>query len=236
MAIIQSGAVPTSLLTVDPTFAAIRTSDHPPEIVGSYQIGLTTGSIGTVGANSTIVSWRWVPTNTSLLCMIRRVEVGVVITSAVTTAQYMTVAMTRASSWSIADTVGTGGTTVSMTANNNKSNSLRTSMVASSLTSGSILVAGTAVNTAGTRTLDSYPLGYVTGNTTSTVGATVIPMTPIFQHQPGDYPLIMSSSSSSTAEGFVINNINALASGNAQFIINVEWMELNATTGNVIAY
>lgn len=237
MAIIQSGAVPTNLLTVDPTFAAMRVSDHPPEIIGAYQAGFSTGAIPTVGANSTLVSWRWIPSNASLLCMIRRIEVAAVITAAVTTAQNLTVSLTKVSSWSAADTVGTAGTTVAFTNNAGKSNALRSVMSGSSASNSSgVLIAGTAVNTAGTRTLDNNAMGFLVGNTTSTVGATVIPMTPIFQHQVGDYPLILNSTTSAAAEGFVINNVTALATGTVQFFFNIEWMELNATTGNAIAY
>jgi hypothetical protein len=228
MAIIQSGATSTSLLTVDPTFTAARTSDHPPEVLGAYSIGVQTGAVASLAANGTLFSFRWSPSTSTQLCMVRRVEIGAYVNGAVTTSQQLSVVMTVARSWTVNDSVGTS---VLFTQTNSQKQ--RTSMPVSAFASGGdIRVPTTAVNTAGTRTLDTNAMAQVFGTTGTAAGTTIFSVAPIFQHSPGDYPLIFAAN-----EGFVINNgPTALATGSASFIINVEWMELNATTGNAIAY
>jgi hypothetical protein len=83
---------------------------------------------------------------------------------------------------------------------------------------------------AGTRTLDTQPIAYLAG--ASTAIGTTLTSTPIYQHQSGDYPLILAYQ-----EGFIINNVQTMgATGVINLTVNVEWMELSATSGNVIAY
>ena len=226
MAIIQSGASSTTLLTVDPTFVAARVSDHPPEILGAYSMGLTSGALTTAAAGSTVFSFRWAPATSTQLCMVRRVEIGFSTTTAFTTAQSLQYSMQIARTWTASDT---GGTAAAFTQTN--TGKLRTSMPTSAFAAGGqIMIANTGANTAGTRTLDTQAIGFVQG--ASTAVATVLTATPIFQHQPGDYPLILA-----TNEGFIINNVTLMgAAGVINLTVNVEWMELAATTGNAIAY
>jgi len=226
MAIIQSGATSTSLLTVDPTFAAARISDHPPEILGAYSMGLASGALTTVAAGGTVFSFRWAPPTTTQLCMVRRIEVGFATITAFTTAQSVSYNLQVARNWSASDT---GGTAAAFTQTNTAKQ--RTTMPTSAFAGGGqLMIATTGANTAGTRTLDTQAMGFVTGQ--STAVATVMPTTPIFQHTPGDYPLIFANN-----EGFVLNNVILMgAAGVINLYVNVEWMELNATTGNAIAY
>jgi hypothetical protein len=92
------------------------------------------------------------------------------------------------------------------------------------------MIANTGANSAGTRTLDTQAMSFVQGASTA-IGVSLSP-TPLFQHQPGDYPLILANN-----EGFIINNVTTMgATGVINLIVNVEWMELAATTGNAIAY
>jgi hypothetical protein len=226
MAIIQSGASSTTLLTVDPTFVAARISDHPPEILGAYSMGLTSGALTTAAAGSTVFSFRWAPATTTLLCMVRRVEIGYATTTAFTTAQSLQYSMQIARQWTASDT---GGTAAAFTQTN--TGKLRTVMPTSAFAGGGqIMIANTGANTAGTRTLDTQAIGFVQG--ASTAVGTVLTATPVFQHQPGDYPLILAQN-----EGFIINNVQLMgAAGVINLTVNVEWMELAATTGNAIAY
>ena len=65
MAMIQSGA-DSSLLTVDPTFKAARITVRPPEGVGFYQLGASTGNLTNttvVGSNAPLFGMRWAPGN-----------------------------------------------------------------------------------------------------------------------------------------------------------------------------
>jgi hypothetical protein len=226
MAVIQSGASSTSLLTIDPTFVAARVSEHPPEILGAYSLGLTSGALTTAAAAGTVFSFRWAPATTTQLCMVRRVEIGFATTTAFGTAQALQYSMQIARNWSASDT---GGTAAAFTQTN--TGKMRTVMPTSAFAGGGqIMIANTAANTAGTRTLDTQAMGFVQG--ASTAVGTVLTATPIFQHSPGDYPVILASN-----EGFIINNVVLMgATGVINLTVTVEWMELNATTGNAIAY
>lgn len=226
MAIIQSGASSTTLLTVDPTFVAARMSDHPPEILGAYSMGLTSGALTGVAAAGTVFSFRWAPATTTQLCMVRRVEIGFSTVTAFGTAQSLQYSMQIARQWTASDT---GGTAAAFTQTN--TGKLRTSMPTSAFAGGGqLMIANTGANTAGTRTLDTQAIGFVQG--ASTAIGTVLTATPIFQHQPGDYPLILANN-----EGFIINNVTLMgATGVINLTVTVEWMELAATTGNAIAF
>lgn len=226
MAIIQSGASSTTLLTVDPTFVAARTSDHPPEILGAYAMGLTSGALTVAAAGSTVFSFRWAPPTSTQLCMVRRVEVGFSTVTAFGTAQALQYSMQVARNWSASDT---GGTAALFTQTN--TGKLRTAMPTSAFAGGGqIMIANTGANSAGTRTLDTQAIGFVQG--ASTAIGTALTAAPIFQHQPGDYPLILANN-----EGFIINNVTTMgATGVINLTVNVEWMELAATTGSAIAY
>lgn len=226
MAVIQSGASGTTLLTVDPTFVAARTSDHPPEILGAYQMGLTSGALTVVAAGATVFSFRWAPPTNTQLCMVRRVELGFSTITAFGTAQSLQYSMQIARNWSASDTGGTGA--LFTQTNTGK---MRTAMPTSAFAGGGqIMIATTAANTAGTRTLDTQAMAFTQGS--STAVATTLLSSSIWQHQTGDYPLILANN-----EGFIINNVQTMgATGVINLVVNVEWMELAATTGNAIAY
>ena len=82
-----------------------------------------------------------------------------------------------------------------------------------------IRIASTAALTAGTRTLETVALASAAG-TTSGVG-TSMPITPLFSHDPGDYPLILAQN-----EGFIITNGIAMgAAGVINLIVNIEFAE-----------
>jgi hypothetical protein len=226
MAIIQSGAASTTLLTVDPTMLAARISERPPEILGAYGMGLTSGALTGVAAGGTVFSFRWAPATTTQLCMVRRIEIGFSTTTAFTTAQSLQYSLQIARQWTASDT---GGTAAAFTQTN--TGKFRTVMPTSAFAGGGqIMIATTGANTAGTRTLDTQAIAFTQGS--STAVATTMLNNPIHQHQPGDYPIIFAAN-----EGFIINNVQAMgAAGVINLTVNVEWMELAATTGNAIAY
>jgi hypothetical protein len=226
MAIIQSGANSTVLQTIDPTFLAARYSERPPEILGAYQIGLTSGALTVAAAGSTVYSFRWAPAVTTNLCMLRRVEIGFSTTTAFTAAQSLQYSMQLARQWTANDT---GGTTALFTQTN--TGKFRTTMPTSAFAGGGqIMIANTGANTAGTRTLDTQAMAFTQGS--STALATTMLNNPLYQHQTGDYPIILAAN-----EGFIINNVQVMgAAGVINLTVNVEWFELAATTGNAIAY
>lgn len=226
MAIIQSGASSTVLQTVDATMLAARVTERPPELLGAYSLGITSGALTTVAAGGTVFSFRWAPPTTTQLCMVRRVEIGFSTITAFGTAQSLQYSMQVARQWTASDT---GGTAALFTQTNTAK--LRTTMPTSAFAGGGqIMIATTAANTAGTRTLDTQAMAFTQG--ASTAIATVMSQQPIFLHQPGDYPLILANN-----EGFIINNVTVMgATGVINLTVTVDWMELAATTGNAIAY
>jgi len=239
MAIIQTGVasgVAGGNLIIDPAFQASRSSERPPECLGSYSTTLVSGlnvAATFAGANTStgtlypIFSFRWAPVDTTKLCMIRRVEVSFSTTTAFTAAQAIQVMMVVARNFSA--NLGTVGFSTTFTQSN--TTKLRTSMPQTNfVTGGQIAISGTAVMTAGTYVADTQYMSSVVGASTGL--GTGIPTTPIFQHQTGDYPLIFASN-----EGFILSNgLTFGAAGVGAFMVNVEWMELAATTGNAIAY
>lgn len=233
MAIIQSAVAATSggNLIVDPTMQAGRISERPPEILGAYSMSqvsgaLTTVAAGTIASAVPVFSFRWAPATTTLLCMIRRIEVGFNTITAFGAAQSLQYNLIIGRNYTVSPSGGTPATfAVANTAKH------RTSMQNTAFTGGGdFRMATTAALTAGTVTLDSQFMATVNG--TSTAVGVSMPMTPLFQHQPGDYPLIFANN-----EGFIINNGQLMgATGVINLIVNVEWMELAATSGNAIAY
>lgn len=226
MAIIQSGANSTVLQTVDPTMTAGRVTIRPPELLGAYELGLVSGALTGVAAGAPVFAFRWAPAVSTNLCMIRRVEIGFSTITAFTTAQSLQYSIQIARQWTANDT---GGLTAAFTQTNTAK--MRTTMPTSAFAGGGqIMISNTGANTAGTRTLDTQAMAFVSGS--STAIGTTMPNTAIIQHQTGDYPIILAAN-----EGFIINNAQAMgAAGVINLYVNVEWFEVAATTGNPIAY
>ena len=227
MAIIQTAAASSGSAVVDPTFQAIRFSERPPEILGAYQYAITSGALTGVAAGALAYSFRFNPAVTTNLCLIRRVEIGFSTITAFTTAQSLQYSMQIARAFTAVDSGGSSGAFTQ--ANTGK---MRTTMPTSqmSLTGSNIQIANTGAMSAGTRTLDTQPIAFLAGS--STAIGTTLTITPIYQHQSGDYPLILGYQ-----EGFILNNVQTMgAAGVINLTVNVEWMELSATSGNVISY
>lgn len=227
MAIIQTAAASSGSAVVDPTFQAVRFTQRPPEILGSYQYAITSGALTVVAAGALVFSFRFNPAVTTNLCMIRRVEINFATITAFGAAQSLQYSMQIARAFTAVDSGGTSGAFTQ--ANTGK---MRTAMPTSqmSLTGSNIQIANTGAMSAGTRTLDTQPISFVAG-TSSAVG-TSLTLAPIYNHVPGDYPLILGYQ-----EGFIINNVQTMgATGVINLTVSVEWMELSATSGNVIAF
>ena len=213
MALIQSG-IDTTLMTVDPTMKAAHVVIKPDELTGAYQLSLTSGALTTVAAGTasagTVYSFRYAPGG-STVCVIKRVAVGFVTTTAFGTAQQMGFGLFAARSFTGADS---GGTAAVLTGNNNK---YRTSLATSSVTN--VNIGTTGALTAGTRTLDAQPLGTV--NFWVAGVGTSLTNTDLISYDPNDYPFVLANQ-----EGFVIQNqILMGATGVGTLVVNVEWFE-----------
>jgi hypothetical protein len=234
MAIIQTGVASGAAggnLIIDPTFQAARNSERPPECLGSYSISMVSGLItviaaGTTGSLVSLYSFRWAPVTSTQLCMIRRIEVGFNTTTAFGTAQSLQYNLMMLRNFTVNQSAGTAA---SFSQTNTGKH--RTVMPTSALAGGGGIQMATTTALSGTSfTADSQ--FYATVNGSSTAIGTSVPMTPIYQHQTGDYPMILAAN-----EGFMINNGQVMgATGVGNLIVNVEWMELAATTGASIAY
>jgi hypothetical protein len=226
MAIIQSGANSTVLQSVDPTFLAARQTNRPPEILGAYNLGMRSGALTVVAAGAPVYSFRWAPPTTTNLCMVRRVRVGFSTVTAFTALQALQYSMTVARAFNANDT---GGTAALFTQTNTAK--LRTVMPNSGFVGGGqIMISNAGALTAVTRTLDTETMGFVQGSATGL--GTTLTAASIYDHQSGDYPLILANN-----EGFVISNLTTMgAAGVINLTVSVEWMELAATTGNPISF
>ena len=213
MALIQSG-VDSTLLTVDPTMKAAHVVIKPDELTGAYQLAQASGALTTIAASTssagTVFSFRYAPGG-STVCVVKRVSVGFVCTTAFGAAQQMGYGLYAARSFSGADS---GGTAATLTGNNQK---YRTSLATTGVTN--INMATTAQLTAGTRTLDSQALG-ATYFWVPAAGTSLV-QTDLLSYDPNDYPFVLA-----TGEGFVIQNLVLMgATGVGTLVVNVEWFE-----------
>src|SRR5208337_706818 len=81
MAQIQSGAT-SDLLTIDPTFKALRFTLRPPEVTGAYRLALKTGAVsaGTT-AGQVLFAYRYTGSGVAILTSLR---IGLNVTTAYT--------------------------------------------------------------------------------------------------------------------------------------------------------
>lgn len=196
---------------VDTTFRARRISIRPPEVINWNSISGVSGLLTGVAAAGPVFSFRNTGTN---LIMVRRLSAGFITTTAFTAAQGLYYNMLKANAFTASDT---GGTAL-YTAGANKHRNSFTNITSAP----DIRIATTAALTAGTRTLEAIPLAAACG-TSNAVGASLA-MSPLFSHDPGDYPLILAQN-----EGFIITNGIAMgAAGVINLLINLEFAEATA--------
>jgi hypothetical protein len=227
MAIIQSGVSGSTLMTVDPTYAAARMSQRPIEQLGTYLVGASTGAYTGAGANTPLFSMRFVAGSAgqAQVAIIQRITINFVLTTLFTTAQQVAFAAFVARSFTGSDT---GGTQIVVSGNNQKNRtSAQTSQIA---TAGDIRISSTGALTAGTRTLDSAAFSYTNGfggGALSTISIQPQQLT-LYENFSGDTPIVLASN-----EGIVINNIIPFGSGGvAGVAVNIEWTE-SATTSTL---
>lgn len=135
-------------------FRAGRVTGRPLDhgAFGHYRMGVTTGTLAAaLAANSELFQFRW--TDATRLCIVQKVLVSAGANVAATAAGLVNLDLSIARSWSAA---GTGGTAATLTGNNQK---VRSNMGTTLL--GEARIATTAALGAGTKTLDSQPIGNV---------------------------------------------------------------------------
>jgi hypothetical protein len=214
MAVIQN-STSADQVTLDPTFKASHVVLKPDELTGAYQLSAQSGALTTIAAAGRIFSFRWAP-GTGQLCVIKRVSISFVCTTAFTAAQQMGYGLYVARSFTASDTVGTQ--VAPFSTNFNK---YRTTQTSSNVTDARIGIA--AVTSGGTiNTTDTNALGLV--NFWVPGAGTSLPTTNLISYNASDYPLVLQNN-----EGFVIQNTILMgATGVGTAIVNVEWFETNS--------
>jgi len=222
MAIIQSGVSGTTLMTVDPTYAAARVTTRPIEQLGSYSVSLLTGAYTVAAANTPMFSMRFVAGSAgqAQIAIIQRIVLSIMPTTGFTTAQQVNYGAYVARSFSAVDS---GGAAATLTGNNNK---LRTSMTTTQLAAtGDMRIATTGTLTAGTRTLDSQAFAVAAAFVPVTLVAQPASQIILYENFNGDTPIVLA-----TQEGIIINNLTLMgAAGVLSIGVTVEWTE-SATT------
>lgn len=226
MAIIQSGVSGSTLMTVDPTFTAGRTSQRPIEQLGTYLYGGFTGLVTGVAANAPILSMRFVAgsAGSAQIALIQRITINYVMNTGFTASQQIAFAAFVARSFTASDS---GGTQIVVSGNNQKARtSNQTSQIA---TNGDMRISSTGALTTGTRTLDSQAFAVSNswaGTTVQSLGVQVPQQVILYECFTGDTPVVLQSN-----EGLIINNVVALgAAGVITIAINVEWTESNTAS------
>lgn len=198
-----------SVLAIDSTHSAARVSPRPVELGtgGAFRSVFATGALTGAGASTPVMSFRW--TSATLNALLMRMQATIETTTAFTTAQFLEFAPYIARSFTANDSGGNAVTAPKK----------RTSLAATAV--GDFRVASTGALTAGTRTLDAQPVGYLAAYSAA-AGFTLGKNTLFDIAIEEQYPIVLAQN-----EGLVVNNVIALgAAGVLKIIFELEWLEL----------
>lgn len=195
-------------------FRALKVTCMPYEYgsLGSYKLMKATGTMaaGLAGA-APIMSFRW--TDATRLAVVSRVALTGLGSLTGFTAGQALFELYVARSFTVIDT---GGTTLTITGNNGK---MRTSMGTTLL--GNMLVSATATLTAGTRTLDSQPVGIYQHSLPTTANLNfVVGNQALFQAVDYNHPIVLAAN-----EGLVVQ-ATVPATGTWLSGVSVAWTEV----------
>jgi len=205
------------ILQIDGSHRAGRVSLRPVDhgALGQYAVTAVSGTIlASLAASSPIFSCRW--GNATNLMYIEEISVQAQHSVAAAALAQFDLQLLIARAFTASDT---GGTAVTLSGNNAKR---RTNMGASLVTN--MQVANTGTMTAGTRTLDTSPIGRIQGQMKTTIGGMIFDVLPqpLFKAAPGVHPLIFAQD-----EGFIISNpIAAPATATWILAVTVRWAEI----------
>jgi hypothetical protein len=199
------------------TFRALKVQQMPLEYgaLGIYRKSLVSGTMAAgLAAASPVYSWRW--GDATRLGVVQKTMLdGLAGSSTAFTAGFGRFQMFAARSFTASDSAGTAGT---LTGNNSK---LRTSMGTTLLTD--VRISSTATLTAGTRTLDTDPMGQYTWQFGVVVSVQYVTSVTIFGEDVGpDMPYVCAQN-----EGFV-HQATVPATGTWQFGVSTRWAEVTS--------
>lgn len=190
---------------------------------GAYCYAGRTGIVAAgLAANSELFQFRW--NNSQNYALIKRIRVAASVSTTYFAAGVpVELALVRASAWSAA---GTGGTAIAPVA----LLKAQSTMPNSRLTAGDARIATTGALGAGTKTLETAPMGLAMAYGPSAApNGTIMQLTELFGApiDAGAHPLVLApAASAATAEGFVITAI-VPATGTWALAVNVEWAEVD---------
>jgi hypothetical protein len=167
---------------------------------------------GLAGA-APIFAIRWPSAN---IMVLKKVIISAGNTATAFTAGVCTFNLFIARSYTVNDT---GGTDITPAAGMTK---LRTSMGNTLLTANCARISSTATLTAGTRTLDTNPIGSISVSIPAVAGNTILAPYDLFKALAGDYPTVLAQN-----EGIVIQ-ATVPATGTWTFSVQSQWEELTA--------
>lgn len=181
--------------------------------VGEYVVAADGTVNAGIAANSEVFQFRWAPTNTALLCVLREIFVSAGANgTAFAASSYFELYTIRSTAWT-AD--GTGGAALSMTTTGKQ----RTNMPNSSLQSGGMRICTSVALGAGSKTLD--PLGMTSVSCNTDAGGAVLPLSRggMLLSAEANHPLVLAVN-----EGFSLLAI-VPATGTWKFTIQMRWDE-----------
>lgn len=191
----------------------VRPDDYGTQ--GIYALGGASGTITAgMAAGSSVFAFRYAG---SSLCIIKKVVVSAGGTATTFTAGLVNFSLFAARSFSAIDT---GGTSLLPNTNTN-SQRLRTSMAATAVGTGNIVIANTGALTPGSRTLDSQPLAQIESSVPATAGTPLVPPFALFDQRVGEYPLVCTNN-----EGVVLQG-TVPATGTWVLAVSIAWEELS---------
>jgi len=210
-------------LLVDGTvFGAARTVARPIDhgALGHYAFARSTGILpAALTADAEVFQFRWAAATPAVL-------LSVTISAAVSTTMFaagvpLRVSMLKCSAWTVPGTLGLGITPAALLKTDSD-------MANTLLAAGDMRIATTAALGAGTKTLETEPIGHVLGAgpiTGMLNGMIFPPGTPLFEPriERGEHPLELKAN-----QGFVITVPSVPATGTWALGVAIKWAELLA--------
>lgn len=203
---------------------SIRPLDHRLDLLagtagGHYILtAIYSNTAAKPAAGSDVLSLRW--SDTKLLFVLNKLTLSLTVTTAYTASLAQDATLYKASGFSVAASAGTNiSAVIGQRLRNNNMNP--TSLIAGG--NGQLWVSSGDALTVGTRTLDTYPMGYISWINAITTPTIVGPLVLFDATLPGKHPIILGPS-----EGIVVQTPigNAQVAGVSKWAFTLEYSEL----------
>jgi hypothetical protein len=187
----------------------------------AYSLGIKSGTMaaGLAGA-APIIAIRWSTVGT--VCVIRslRLSAGSLVGF---TAGFAAFDLITARAWSAADT---GGNAVAWTVTG-QGKRMAGFPDSAFATAGEIRYSDTATLSAGTRTLDTNPMGVIATSVVNTAGAPIISPNTELVPDGRNQPIVLNAASAAASTGLVIR-ATVPATGTWQYGLTIDWEEMES--------